>query len=90
MQTMENVVMNTNLVSLLAMAGYSPAGAAQELARHGFGDAATIQHALETGNKQALSFIPQAAAQVQQDSPGIVNQAKSFFARFSSNGNGRS
>lgn len=68
-----------NLKKTLAMFGYTTESAAQELARAGYGDAKTLQNALERGDKSALSFIPQAAQQAQRENPDLMNRMQNLF-----------
>lgn len=68
-----------NLKKALAMFGYTTESAAQELARAGYGDASAIRQALDNGDKQALSFIPQAAKQVQAQDPSLSDRVKNII-----------
>ena len=65
-----------NLSGLLAMFGYTTDSAARELERAGYGNATSLKRALDSGDKQALGFIPEVARQVQKTSPDLMSRIR--------------
>lgn len=73
--------MQTMLEGTLRMLGFDIRAMSQELERLGYGDAAQIQRAIESGDEKGLAFVPKLAQELAEKHPDMARRAAAMFGK---------